>query len=83
MNGVVGATGLAADCGLTFTGTQAADAYDERSRYAHGVTVRAAPPPVLTGLEAVLRAAIKKALLEPTYARGFTTDADIRVRFPL
>jgi hypothetical protein len=80
---VVGATGLAMDCGLTFTETQAADSYDERSRYAHGVTVRAAPPLVLIGLEAVLRAAIKKALLEPTYARVFATDVDIRVRFPL
>ena len=80
---VVGATGLASDCGLTFTATQASDAYDQRSRCAHGATVLAAPPPVLIELEAVLRAALRRALLDPAYAGVFLSDANIRTRFPL
>ena len=80
---VVGATGLADDCRLTFTVAQATDAYDQRSRYAHGTTVRAAPPQVLIDLEGVLRAAISKALLDTTYGAVFASDASIRARFPL
>jgi hypothetical protein len=80
---VVGAAGMAIDCGLRFTEAQAADAYDHRSTYAHGVTVRAAPPPVLIELESVLRSAIRMALLDATYAAVFITDAAIRARFPL
>jgi hypothetical protein len=80
---VVGAVGLATDCGLTFTTAQASDAYDQRSRYAHGVTVRSAPPQVLIELETVLRAAIRKTLRDSSYADIFAADASIRARFPL
>jgi hypothetical protein len=80
---VVGATGLSNDCGLAFTDAQATDAYDQRSRYAHGQTVRAAPPQVLIDLEEVLRAAIKRALLDAAYSAVFADDAAIRARFPL
>jgi hypothetical protein len=80
---VVGAVGLANDCGVAFTEAQATDAYDQRSRYAHGVTVRAAVPQVLIDLEAVLRMAIRRALLDPTYAAVFVSDTSIRARFPL
>jgi hypothetical protein len=80
---VAGATGLANDCGLTFTAAQAEDAYDHRSRYAHGATVRAAPPQVLIDLEAVLRGSIRRALLDAPYGVVFATDATIRARFPL
>jgi len=80
---VVGVTGLARDCGLTFSDGQAEDAYDHRSRYAHGVTVRAAPSQVLIDLEAVLRAALRRALLDATYAATFSVDAAIRAHSPL
>jgi hypothetical protein len=80
---VAGATGLAIDCGLTFTEAQAADAYDQRSRYAHGATVRAAPPQIMIDLETVLRAAIRRALLDPTYGAVFGSDASVRARLPL
>ena len=80
---VVGATGLANDCRLTFTDAQAADAYDQRSRYAHGATVRAAPPQILIDLEGVLRTAIRMALLDATYGAVFASDASVRARFPL
>ena len=72
-----------------FLGTPAYKQYSEfspdgrRSRYAHGQTVRAAPPQVLVDVEAVLRAALKRTLLDPAYAGIFATDAGIRAKFPL
>jgi hypothetical protein len=80
---VVGATGLARDCGIAYTEAQATDAYDQRSRYAHGASVRAAAAPVLIELEDVLRHALVRALLDTPYGQIFNDDADIRARFPL
>lgn len=79
----VGAVGLAADCDLTYTDAQARNAYDRRSRYAHGVSVSGSPNAVLIDLEAVLRAAIRKTLLDPHYAAIFADDAETRQRFQL
>ncbi len=81
---VVGATGLARDCGLGYTEAQATDAYDQRSRHAHGASIRAtAAPPVLIDLENVLRSALRRAILDASYGQIFNDDVAIRARFPL
>lgn len=80
---VIGACGLAADAGLTFSETDAANAYDQRSRSAHGSTIQAAASPLLISVEAILRAALKRALIDAGYASVFGADASIRNRFPL
>jgi hypothetical protein len=80
---VVGATGLARDCGIAYTEAEAVDAYDQRSRYAHGASVRAAAAPVLIALEDILRRALVRAMLDVSYSQMFNTDAAIRGRFPL
>jgi hypothetical protein len=78
---VSGACGLAKDVGLPFTDADATSAYDQRSRYAHGATVHAAAPALLISVEAVLRAALKRTLLDPEYGAVFAEDARIRERF--
>jgi hypothetical protein len=81
---VVGAMGLARDSGITYTQEQAVDAYDRRSRYAHGASIRAvAAPPMLIALEDVLRNALRRAILDTSYGQIFNDDVAIRARFPL
>lgn len=80
---VAGACGLALDAGLTFSEADATSAYDQRSRSAHGATVLAEASPLLISVETILRAAIKRALVDPEYASTFGEDANIRTRFPL
>ena len=68
---------------LTFSEADARSAYDQRSRSAHGATVQAEASPLLISVEAILRAAIKRALVDAEYASIFGEDASIRTRFPL
>lgn len=80
---VRGATGLAAMCGIGFSEADAKDAYHERSSYAHGATVGPASPPLLVLMENLVRAALRKGLLDPAFASTFDSDASVRASFPL
>jgi len=80
---VAGLCGLSADVGLTFSEDDAFNAYDQRSRSAHGTTVQAEASPLLIEVEVTLRAGLKRALVDLNYGATFADDASIRRRFPL
>jgi hypothetical protein len=80
---VAGIRGLASDCGVAFGEDVAAEVYDHRSRYAHGVSVRNEAIPLLTDVETLLRVALHRLLLDPSYSAMFDSDDSIRSRFPL
>ena len=80
---VAGVLGMASDCGIPFSQEKAADVYDHRSRYAHGVSVLTDAVPLLNDLETLLRAVLHKLLMDPAYGDIFRSDDSIRRKFPL
>jgi hypothetical protein len=63
-----------------------AASYDLRSRLAHGQALGGLPEPhklLYAGLEALLRLAVRTAILSPPFAAAFDSDASIRAHWPL
>lgn len=78
---------LAAEVGLrSFTGGGAETAYDRRSSLAHrqGLASFSGPDRQLYDqIESILHEALKRAVLDPTFAGVFTNETAIRKRWPL
>jgi hypothetical protein len=81
---VVGVLGLAQRLELPWTEDEARTVYSDRSAFAHGATVQnTAAPGLLIRAEALIRAASKRALLDPAFAALFSDPVTVRAAFPL
>lgn len=76
---------LAKEVGLEFSHEEAGAAYDLRSSLTHGGREDLLPAhgALYEKLEEVLRLAIRRAICDPDFARVFSEDDSIRLRFPL
>jgi hypothetical protein len=81
---------LASEVGITITEAQAEEAYDVRSRLAHGLSLLAsgpgAPPASQVKLhdliEDILRLAVLKSMRDAAFADIFRDENSIRSRYP-
>jgi hypothetical protein len=82
---------LASELGITITETQAGEAYDVRSRLAHGLSLLSTGPggppapqvQLYDCLEDILRFAVLRCMRDSTFADIFRSDDLIRSRWPL
>ena len=76
---------LAAQVGVAWTETDAERAYELRSEMAHGEKVSHSNPdlPLYIAMEGLLRAALSKSLLEPSFQALFNSDAAVEAAFPV
>jgi hypothetical protein len=76
---------VAADCGVPFSKRQATRTYSMRSRVDHGSATSLPDDELhlLVATEHVLRAAIRRAILDPPFAALFQDDATIERRWPV
>jgi hypothetical protein len=77
--------GIATECGVPFTNRQATRTYSMRSRVDHGSATSLPPDELdlLVATEHVLRTAIRKAILDESFAALFQNDATIEQRWPV
>lgn len=82
---------LASELGITITETQADEAYDVRSRLAHGLSLLSTGPggppapqvQLYDCIEDILRFAVLRCMRDSTFADIFRSDDLIRSRWPL
>ncbi len=81
----VRSVGLATECGVPFSKKQANRTYSMRSRVNHGSATSLPMDELhlLVATEHVLRATIRKAILDRTFAALFVDDAAIERRWPV
>ncbi len=77
--------GIATECGVPFTKRQATRTYSMRSRVDHGSATSLPPDELdlLVATEHVLRTAIRKVILDESFAALFQNDATIEQRWPV
>jgi hypothetical protein len=82
--------GVAKELGASLSRTQAAELYDDRSALVHGGRVDLSQPHKRTAfekgfiaLQETVRATVRRAMEDPTFAAVFDQDSSIAARWPV